>query len=137
VGLLDRFKKMAMPKGVDEYGTIPVPGSTELELPAGTVRLTYQESKRSRNEGTDGQVDIEFAAPSDLEVTVTPAGGGEALEIAGPGAWGMGSRKTTTFGMSLDEIGTIEVPQAGTYEVSAATATTIADAVLPQVLIGR
>ena len=126
-----------MPQGVDEYGSIPVPGSTELDLPAGTVRLTYQESKRSRNEGTDGQVDIEFAAPGDLQVTIAPAGGGQALEVTGPGFGGMGSRKTTTFGLSLDEIGTAEVPQAGRYTVSAETATTIADAVLPQVLIGR
>jgi hypothetical protein len=137
VGFLDRVRKMAMPKGVDEYGTIPVPGSTELDLPAGTIRLTYQESKRSRNEGTGGQVEIEFAAPGDLVVNVIPAGGGEPLAVAGPGMFGMGSRKTTTFGLSLDEIGTVEVPQAGRYTVSAETATTIADAVLPQVLIGR
>jgi hypothetical protein len=48
----------------------------------------------------------------------------------------MGSRKSTTFGISRDEIGTVEVPQAGRYTVAAKTATTIVDAVIPQVLIG-
>jgi hypothetical protein len=136
MGLLDRFIKKAMPGGADDYGTVPVPGSAELELPAGTVRLTYQESKRSRNEGTGGQVEIEFSAPGDLQLTITPAGGGPPLEISGPGPWGMGNRKTTTFGLSRDEIGTFEVAQAGIYKVSAATATPIVDAVEPQILIG-
>jgi hypothetical protein len=136
MGLLDRFIKKAMPGGADDYGSIPVPGSAELELPAGTVRLTYQESKRSRNEGTEGQVDIEFSAPGDLQLTVTPVGGGAPLDITAPGALGMGSRKSTTFGISRDEIGTVEVPVAGSYTVAAKTATTIVDAVIPQVLIG-
>jgi hypothetical protein len=136
MGLLDRFIKKAMPGGADDYGAIPVPGAAELDLPAGTVRLTYQESKRSRNEGTGGQVDIEFSAPGDLHVTVTPVGGSQSLEITGPGPLGMGNRKSTTFGISRDEIGTVEVPQAGRYTVTAGTATTIADAVEPQLLLG-
>jgi hypothetical protein len=101
------------------------------------VRLTYQESKRSRNEGTDGQVEIEFAAPGDLHVTVTPVGGSESLAITAPGPWGMGSRKSTTFGLSRDEVGTVEVPEAGRYTVTVGTASTIAGAVTPQLLIGH
>jgi hypothetical protein len=138
VGLLDSVKKLVMPgAGAEDYGLISVPGSAELDLPAGKVRLTYKEAKRSRNDATDGINDIQFSAPADLEVSVAPVGGGPALEITGPGPFGMGNRTSTTFGQSLDEIGTAEVPQAGRYLVTAATATTIADAVLPQVLIGR
>jgi hypothetical protein len=135
MGLLDRFIKKAMPSGADDYGTVEVPGSAELDLPAGTVRLTYQEQKRSSNEGTDGINEIDFSAPGTLQVTVTPVGGGQPLSLTAPGAWGMGSRKSTTFGISRDEIGTVEVPQAGTYVVRANSGAP-ADAVIPQILVG-
>ena len=122
--------------GAADYGSLPVPGSVQLELPAGTVRLTYQESKRSRNAGTDGINDIQFAAPPTLQVTVTPAAGGQPLSMTGPGLMGMGTHTSTKRGQSRDELGTVEVSQAGSYTIAAVTSTPLEDAVEPQILIG-
>jgi hypothetical protein len=121
--------------GADDHGSLPVPGSAQIELPAGSVRMTYQESKRSRNDATDGINDIQFSAPIGLEVTVAPASGGPPLAISGPGLMGMSTHKSTKGGQSRDEIGTGEVPQAGTYTVTANSGAA-ADAVEPQILIG-
>jgi hypothetical protein len=135
MGIGSFIKHTMFGAGAKDYGSIPVPGSTQVELKAGKVRLTYQESKRSRNDGTDGINDIQFAAPVGLVVTVTPAAGGQPLPIAAPGLMGMGTHTSTTFGQSRDEIGTVEVTQPGTYTVTANSGAP-ADAVEPQILIG-
>ena len=71
----------------DDYASIAVPGETTVTVPAGKLKLTYQESYNAPSTG-DG--DIEFGTPSALQVTVTSAAG-EALEVKGPGFRGMGS----------------------------------------------
>jgi hypothetical protein len=119
-------------KGADDYGSIQIPGSTQLTLPAGKVKLTYQESKKS----SSSEHEIHFSRPDSLVVTVTPATGAGPLEINGPGFRGMGSSKSTKKNMSRDLIGSVEVTSPGVYTI-AAEGTTAPDAVAPIVLIGK
>jgi hypothetical protein len=135
VGLGGFIRNTVLGKGADDYGSVPVPGSGTFDLPAGKVRLTYQESKKSRAFGGTPTSDIEFAAPIGLEVTVAPTSGGPPLAMTGPGFMGMGTNKSTRRGQSRDEIGSVEVPGAGSYTVKV-TAPDLPDAVEPQVLLG-
>jgi hypothetical protein len=114
----------------DDYASIAVPGETTVTVPAGKLKLTYQESYNAPSTG-DG--DIEFGTPSALQVTVTSATG-EALEVKGPGFRGMGSSLSTGGGKSRALIGTAEVP-AGAYTITARPE--LPDAVDPQVLVGK
>jgi hypothetical protein len=114
----------------DDYASIAVPGETTVTVPAGKLKLTYQESYNAPSTG-DG--DIEFGTPSALQVTVTSATG-EALEVKGPGFRGMGSSLSTGGGKSRALIGTAEVP-AGAYTITARPE--LPDAVQPQVLVGK
>ena len=114
----------------DDYASIAVPGETTVTVPAGKLKLTYQESYNAPSTG-DG--DIEFGTPSALQVTVTSATG-EALEVTGPGFRGMGSSLSTGGGKSRALIGTAEVP-AGAYTITARPE--LPDAVEPQVLVGK
>lgn len=114
----------------DDYASITVPGETTVTVPAGKLRLTYQESY---NAPSSGEGDIEFGTPSALEVTVTSATG-EGLEIKAPGFRGMGSSLSTGGGHSRALIGTVEVP-SGVYTVAARPE--LPDAVEPLVLIGK
>lgn len=114
----------------DDYASIAVPGETTVTVPAGKLKLTYQESYNAPSTG-DG--DIEFGTPSALQVTVTSATG-EALEVKGPGFRGMGSSLSTGGGKSRALIGTAEVP-AGAYTITARPE--LPDAIEPQVLVGK
>jgi hypothetical protein len=49
---------------------------------------------------------------------------------------GAGTHTSTKKGQSRDEIGTVEVTQAGSYTITAATPAPLADAVEPQILVG-
>jgi len=112
------------------YGSIPVPGQTEVTLPAGKLKLSYQESYKAR--GTEDSID--FGVPPALEVTVESASG-ETLAMQGPGIKGMGSSLNTGSGWSRALIGTAQVSQPGLYTVTAAGE--LQDAIEPQVLIGK
>jgi hypothetical protein len=114
----------------DDYGRIPVPGQTTVALPAGKLKLSYQESYKAG--GTEDSID--FGVPAALQVTVeSPAG--EALDIKGPGFRGMGSSLNTGSNWSRALIGTIGITDPGVYTVSAQGE--LPDAIEPQVLIGR
>jgi hypothetical protein len=113
-----------------KYGAIPVPGQTEVTLPAGRVKLSYQESYKAG--GTEDSID--FGVPAALEVMVESASG-ETLDLKGPGFKGMGSSLNTGSGWSRALIGTAQVTQAGIYTVTAAGE--LQGAIEPQVLIGR
>ncbi len=114
----------------DDYASIRVPGEATVTVPAGKLKLTYQESYNAPSTG-DG--DVDFGTPSALDVTVTSATG-EAIELQGPGLRGMGSSLSTGGGHSRALIGTVEVP-AGVYTVTAGPE--LPDAVEPQILIGK
>jgi hypothetical protein len=113
----------------DDYGSIPVPGETTVSVPAGKLKLNYQESYKAPSSGDS----IDFGTPSALDVKVTSAAG-EPIELKGPGFRGMGSSLSTGSGWSRSLIGTAELP-AGTYTITAGPE--LADAVEPQVLIGK
>jgi hypothetical protein len=132
VGFGGFVKNTVLGKGVDDFGAIPVPGSGQFDLPAGKVRLTYQESKKSKSDDAT----IYFSVPATVQITVTPAAGGAPLELAGPGFKGMGSNRSTKRGRSRDEVGKVEVTSPGPHKVEA-TGDPGADAVEPQLLIGR
>lgn len=114
----------------DDYGKIPVPGQTTVALPAGKLKLSYQESYKAG--GTEDSID--FGVPAGLQVTVeSPAG--ETLEIKGPGFRGMGSSLNTGSNWSRALIGTIQVAEPGPHTVTARG--DLPNAIEPQVLIGR
>jgi hypothetical protein len=119
-------------RGASDYGAVQVPGSQQFELPAGKVFLTYQESKKSKVSSKDdfAMVDVAFSAPADLQVTVTPAAGGPALSIQGPGMTHTSTRKD----QSRDEVGSVEIESPGTYTVTAGP--DLPNAVDPQILLG-
>jgi hypothetical protein len=119
-------------RGASDYGAVPVPGSKQFDLPAGNVFLTYQESKKSKASETDmqGGIEVAFAAPPGLQVSVTPAGGGPPLSIEG----GLMTHTSTKKGQSRDEIGSVEITAPGTYTVTAGPE--LPDAIDPQVLLG-
>jgi hypothetical protein len=119
-------------RGASDYGAVPVPGSQQLELPAGTVHLIYQESKKSKVSTKDdfALADVRFAAPPGLDVSVTPAGGGSVLSI-NPNLM---TTTSTKKGQSRDAIGSVEIATPGTYTIT--TGPELPDAVEPQILVG-
>jgi hypothetical protein len=114
-----------------DYGKIPVPGRTTVALPAGKLKLSYQESYKAGSTTGD---DIDFGVPAALQVTVEPPTG-DGLDIKGPGFGGMGSSLNTGANWSRALIGTIQIAQPGTYTVTAQG--DLPDAIEPQVLIGK
>jgi hypothetical protein len=119
-------------RGASDYGAVGVPGSKQFDFPAGKVFLTYQESKKSRASETDmqGGIEVAFAAPPGLQVSVTPAGGGPPLPIEGS----LMTQTSTKKGQSRDAIGSVEISAPGTYTV--ATGPELPGAIEPQVLLG-
>jgi hypothetical protein len=115
----------------DDYGKIPVPGQTTVALPAGKLKLSYQESYKAGSTTGD---DIDFGVPAALQVTVESATG-ETLDIKGPGFGGMGSSLNTGTNWSRALIGTIQIAQPGPHIVTAQGE--LPDAIEPQVLIGK
>ena len=115
----------------DDYGRFMVPGETTVTLAAGQLKLSYQEEYKAK--GTEDSID--FGVPSALQVTVTPAGGGEPLPIKGPGFRGMGANLDTGSGWSRARVGTVEITEPGDYTVTAGPA--IEGGVEPKILLGK
>jgi hypothetical protein len=99
-------------------------------LPAGKLKLSYQESYKASSTGDS----IDFGVPSALTVAVT-APTGETLELKGPGFRGMGASLNTGSGWSRALIGTAEITQVGEYTITAQGE--LPDAVEPQILVGK
>lgn len=114
----------------DDYATFAVPGEATVMLPAGTLKLSYQESYKAPSSGDS----IDFDVPSALSVTVR-APTGETLDINGPGFRGMGASLNTGGGWSRALIGTVQITQAGEHTVAAQGE--LPNAIEPQVLIGK
>jgi hypothetical protein len=125
------FAVLRRHRSADDLAVIGLPGEATIALPAGTVSLTYQESKHTSGGGDD---DIDFYAPAGLSVTVTSPSG-QSLEIDGPGFRGMGSSKSTGPGFSRLKIGTVQVTEPGPHTVSAPAP--LDGAVDPKLLIGK
>jgi hypothetical protein len=115
----------------DDYGSFPIPGETEITVPAGRVKISYQEAYKAAG-GGDGPID--FYVPAALQVEVKGAAG-EPLEIKGPGFGGMGSSVDTGSSWSRALVGTVQITEPGTYTITAGPA--IEGGVEPQILIGK
>jgi hypothetical protein len=101
-----------------------------VTLPAGKVKLSYQESYKASSTADT----IEFGVPSALELVVVSSAD-ETLEIKGPGFRGMGESLDTGSGWSRALVGTIEVAEAGSHTITARG--DIPDAIEPQILVGK
>ena len=114
----------------DDYGTFPVPGETTVTLPAGKLKISYQEEYKAA--GTEDSID--FDVPAALQVAVTGASG-EPMEIKGPGFRGMGASLDTGSGWSRALVGTVEITEPGSYTVTAGPE--IENGVEPKILLGK
>jgi hypothetical protein len=119
-------------KTADQYGSFAIPGETSVTVPAGKLKLTYQESYRASG-GGDGPID--FDVPAALEVQVSGGSGSEPLEIKGVGLRGMGSSVDVSRGRSRAKIGTVEIVEPGSYTITAAPA--IDGGIEPRILVGK
>jgi hypothetical protein len=115
----------------DDYGMFAVPGETTVTVPAGKLKISYQEEYKASSTGDS----IDFGVPDALQVTVVNASGGDPLPIKGPGFRGMGSNLDTGSGWSRARVGTVEITEPGSYTVSANPA--IEGGVEPKILIGK
>ncbi len=122
------FKSRA---SADDYGMFMVPGDTTVTVPAGKLKISYQEEYKAASDGDD----IDFGVPGQLEVAVTNEVTGEPVEIKGPGFRGMGESLNTGSGWSRALVGTIQVTEPGSYTVKAEPA--IEGGVEPKILIGK
>jgi hypothetical protein len=115
----------------DDYGMFMVPGESTVTVPAGKLKVSYQEEYKADSD----EDSINFAVPGQLQVTVTNDATGEQMEIKGPGFRGMGESLDTGSGWSRALVGTVEVTQPGSYTVKAEPA--IEGGVEPKILIGK
>lgn len=99
------------PKTMSKLGTVPLGEEQTLELPAGEVTICYADS--SNPPTSDHR--IEFYTPQPLEVKITPAGGGESLEMGDPGQVKVGTAMNRT---AWRVIGKVQVPTSGAYVVT-------------------
>ncbi len=114
----------------DDYGMFMVPGESTVTVPAGKLKVSYQEEYKASSDGDD----IDFGVPGQLQVSVTNDATGEPMEIKGPGFKGMGSSLDIGRGWSRALVGTIEVTEPGSYTVKAESA--IEGGVEPKILLG-
>lgn len=99
--------------GKKQIGEVPVPGEGAVTLPAGKVQFRYVEDRKGRSVGTDGGAS--WAGPGDdLDVTLSPAGGGDPVPIVPR----RGVHEGSGFKAIHEDIGTVEVPAAGDYVIS-------------------
>jgi hypothetical protein len=114
----------------DDYDSFPVPGETTVTLPAGKLKISYQEEYKASSTGDS----IDFGVPDALQVSVTGPSG-EPLEIKGPGFRGYGSSLDTGSGWSRALLGTIQITEPGDYTVTANPE--IEGGVEPKILLGK
>ncbi len=122
------FKSRA---SADDYGMFMVPGETTVTIPAGKLKISYQEEYHAGSTTGD---DIDFDPPPGLQVEIANSAGGEPIPIKGPGFKGMGSSKNTGKGWSRALIGTVQITEPGSYTVKAGPAV---EGVEPKILIGK
>jgi hypothetical protein len=125
------YRVFASRASADDYGRFMVPGETTVTVPAGKLKISYQEEYKAG--GTED--DIDFAVPSALQVTVTNDASGEPMEIKGPGFRGMGESLNTGSGWSRALVGTVQITEPGSYTVKAEPA--IEGGVEPKILLGK
>jgi hypothetical protein len=97
------------PRDHDRYGEVPVPGAATLALPAGDVRLNFE--NHATHSGDSTNLDDQ---PAGLAVRVTPQGGGPPLAVDDVPSWLFSS---TSGSRGHEPYGKIDVPTAGNYLV--------------------
>jgi hypothetical protein len=108
MGLMDRVLKAF---STDEselarHGRVPIPGEATLSLPAGEIKLTYQQ----------GFIDPSFlTVPKELEVTVTGTDG-EDLPVSRP-LLARSKSASSVEGYFRQRIGTVTIPSPSEYVV--------------------
>jgi hypothetical protein len=113
-----------------DYGAFPVPGETTVTVPAGKLKVSYQESYKATSSGDT----IDFDVPGALQVQVTGTSG-EVMQIKGPGFRGVGSSVDTGSGWSRALVGTVQITEPGSYTITAGPA--IEGSIEPQIVIGK
>jgi hypothetical protein len=114
-----------------DYGMFMVPGESTVTVPAGKLKVSYQEEYKASSHDDE----IDFGVPGQLQVTVVNDSTGEPMEIKGPGFRGMGESLNTGSGWSRALVGTVQITQPGSYTVKAEPA--IEGGVEPKILIGK
>jgi hypothetical protein len=125
------YRVFAGRAAADDYGRFMVPGETTVTLPAGKLKISYQEEYKASGAGDT----IDFGVPGALKVEVASAAGGDPLPIKGPGFKGMGENLDTGSGWSRARVGTVEIAEPGDYTVTASPA--IEGGVEPKILLGK
>jgi hypothetical protein len=125
------YRVFASRASADDYGRFMVPGEATVTVPAGKLKISYQEEYKAG--GTEDSID--FGVPNALQVTITNDASGEPMEIKGPGFRGMGESLNTGSGWSRALVGTVQITEPGSYTVSAGPA--IDGGVEPKILLGK
>jgi hypothetical protein len=99
------------PRDHDKYGEVAVPGAAAMTLPAGDVRLNFE--NHATHSGDSTNLDDQ---PSGLQVRVTPASGGSALQVDDVPSWLFSS---TNGSRGHEPFGKVDVPSDGDYVVAA------------------
>ena len=97
------------PRDHDRYGSISVPGQRVVALPAGDVRINF-ENDTTGDENTRSIQD----RPQGMRVRVSPADGGEALEVKDVPSWLFSS---ISGDRGHEPFGKVEIPRPGRYRV--------------------
>jgi hypothetical protein len=126
MGLMGKLGKgLKVVSGVDmlssikepsSLGKVPVGQKADLDLPAGEVALWYQIPRTQIfSQDDDGPI---IGEPDDFAVTLTPAGGGEALNV---NRGSLRSDSSQDLKHSRCKVGTVEIPAAGSYSVESSS----------------
>jgi hypothetical protein len=125
------YRVFAGRASADDYGRFMVPGEATVTVPAGKLKISYQEEYKAGG----GEDTIDFGVPAQLQVKVTNDATGQELPITGPGIKGMGANLDTGSGWSRARVGTVEISEPGSYTVSAEPG--IEGGVEPKILLGK
>ena len=106
-----------------QFGSVPVPGKQQVELPKGDVDIYYSEK-------IDPDAGVPLITPDDLQYWVTGAGE-KNIEVISRGD----DAKSTGDGMTR-LIGAIDLPEKGSYTVTAESSQT-AQRIEPALTFGQ
>lgn len=97
------------PRDHDRYGSVSVPGQRVVELPAGDVRVNFENDTTG-----DGDTRHIQDRPPGMTVRVSPAAGGEAIEVKNVPGWLFSS---ISGDRGHEPFGKVEIPRRGNYRV--------------------
>ncbi len=95
-------------------GEVSIPGDATIVLPAGKLKINYDEARKGRQADEGSGKSLWLGVPEGLSVTITPASGGAALTIEPP----KGSTDYSTLKRIGSRFAKVEVPVASEYVVS-------------------